>query len=183
MKRRIRIIVAGLLGGVLLSVTGLQTVSAQVSLTETQRKLITSNCVTIKNSLNQLHATDALLRVNRGQIYESMSGKLMNNFNSRLRSNDRDVRGLEVITNGYQNALTKFREDYATYERQLSATIRIDCTTSPDEFHAAVLDARLKRQTVHQDVLRLHRYIDDYRSAVDDFILNDPLLSEETKRQ
>lgn len=179
MKNRTRIVAVGLLGGFLLSFATVPSVLAQqVSLTEAQRQVIKSNCVTIKNTLNQLHASDALLRVNRGQVYESMGSKLMNNFNARLRSNDRDIRGLEVVTTNYQTALTKFREDYRIYEQQLSATLRIDCAVEPDEFHAAVLDTRAKRQTVHQDVLRLHRLIDDYRSAVDDFILNDPLLGE-----
>lgn len=178
MKKRLRIVAIGLLGGILLSSLTMPSVLAQVSLTEAQRQTIRSNCVTVKNSLNQLHASDALLRVNRGQVYESMGSKLMNNFNARLRSNDRDIRGLEVVSGNYQTALTKFREDYRTYEEQLSATLRIDCSAEPDEFHAAVLDSRVKRQTVHQDVLRLHRLIDDYRSAVDDFILNDPLLGE-----
>jgi hypothetical protein len=178
MKKPIRVATIGLLAGILLSFSTVPSVFAQVSLTEAQRQVIRSNCVTIKNSLNQLHASDALLRVNRGQVYESMGSKLMSNFNARLRSNDRDIRGLEVVSGNYQTALTKFREDYRTYEEQLSATIRIDCSAEPDEFHAAVLDSRMKRQTVHQDVLKLHRLIDDYRSAVDDFILNDPLLSE-----
>lgn len=178
MKRRLHIAAIGLLGGILLSSLTMPSVFAQASLTEAQRQVIRGNCVTIKNSLNQLHASDALLRVNRGQVYESMGSKLMNNFNARLRSNDRDIRGLEVVTGNYQATLTKFREDYRTYEERLAGTIHTDCSAEPDEFHAAVLDTRAKRQTVHQDVLRLHRLIDDYRSAVDDFILNDPLLGE-----
>lgn len=178
MKKFIRIGTVGLLGSILLSPMTVPSAMAQASLNEAQRKVIKSNCVTIKNSLSQLHASDALLRVNRGQVYESMGSKLMDNFNARLRSNDREIRGLEVVTGNYQATLTKFREDYRIYEIQLSNTIHIDCTTQPDEFHAAVLDARSKRATVHQDVLRLHKLIDDYRSAVDDFILNDPLLGE-----
>jgi hypothetical protein len=34
------------------------------------------------------------------------------------------------------------------------------------------LDARIKRNTVHEDVTRLNQYIDDYRTAINDFMLN-----------
>lgn len=172
MKLPVRLLVVGLVATVFLSVVSLTKVEAQTILTDEQLQRIAANCQTIKNSLDQLHATDALLRVNRGQIYESMGTKLMNNFNARLNSNGLDTQGLSVVTNGYQLALGMFRADYQSYERQLSAAIRIDCEKQPSEFHFAIEDARDKRNKVHSDVIRLHQYIDDYRSAVNDFLIN-----------
>jgi len=172
MKLRARLIVLSLIATMVFSFVGLQGVSAQSDLSEEQLKRISSNCLSIKNSLNQLHASDALLRVNRGQLYDSIGSKLMNNFNSRLSSNNLDNKGLQATTNGYQTALTTFRNDYQLYERQLTATIRIDCDKSPAEFHNAIEDARVKRAKVHTDVLRLNLYIDDYRTGVNDFLIN-----------
>jgi len=171
MNIRTRLVVFGLIAAVLLSTFGLQKVSA-TDLSDEQLARIGANCLTIKSSLNQLHASDALLRVNRGQIYESMGTKLMNNFNGRLGSNSLDNKGLVAVTESYQTALTAFRNDYRTYEQQLSTAIKVDCVKDPAAFHDAVENARTKRTKVHTDVLRLHQYIDDYRSTIDDFMLN-----------
>lgn len=141
-------------------------------LSDEQLGRIQANCLSIKGSLNQLHATDGLLRVNRGQLYESLGTRLMNNFNSRLGNNGLDNKGLVAVTQGYKSAQTTFINDYISYEQQLSSVIRIDCAKEPRVFHDAVESARVKRAAVHTDVVRLHQYIDDYRSAVSDFMLN-----------
>jgi len=171
MKIRLRLVLFGLITASLLSVFGLYNSHAE-DLSDDQISRIKANCLSIKGSLNQLHASDALLRVNRGQIYESVGTKLMASFSNRLNNNGLDNKGLVVVTNQYQSALTTFRENYQTYEQQLSATIRIDCTREPVAFHNALQDARKDREIVHTDVTRLNQYIDDYRSAVNDFMIN-----------
>lgn len=172
MKMPERLISIGAIAAVVLSLVSFNGASAQTILTEEQLKRISANCLSIKNTLNQLHVSDALLRVNRGQIYDAMGTKLMNNFNSRLTSNGKDAKGLQAITSGYQTALESFRNDYREYESKLSIAIKIDCDKQPSEFHAAIEEARAKRAAVHTDVLRLHQYIDDYRSGVSDFLIN-----------
>ena len=171
MKTHTRLFILVLAAALLLPFFAPRNASA-ADLTDEQLTRISVNCLTIKSSLNQLHASDALLRVNRGQIYESMGAKLMNNFNNRLRSNSLDNKGVSAVTSSYQTALTNFRNDYISYEQQLAAAIRIDCTKDPSSFHDAVENARTKRAKVHTDVIRLHGFIDDYRSAIDDFMLN-----------
>ena len=171
MKIRARLVVFAIIAASLLSVFTLRNVSAE-ELSSEQIDRITANCASIQGSLFQLHASDALLRVNRGQIYESVGSKLMNNFNGRLGNNGLDNKGLIVVTNSYQAGLADFRLDYIAYEKQLSATMAIDCVKSPSEFHTSLESAREKRGIVHTDVLRLNQYIDDYRSAVNDFMLN-----------
>ncbi|MDB5179732.1 MAG: exported protein of unknown function [Candidatus Saccharibacteria bacterium] len=171
MKIRIRLVLFAMIAASLLSVFVLKN-SYAADLSSDQITRIQANCLSIKGSLNQLHASDALLRVNRGQIYESVGTKLMDSFNSRLSNSGLDNKGLVSVANEYQAALTTFRMDYQAYEQQLSATIRIDCTKDPTTFHNALEDARTKRSTVHDDVTHLNQYIDDYRSAVNDFMLN-----------
>lgn len=156
-----------------------QTAHAQsTTLTPEQVEHIRSNCVTTKSTLNQLHASDALLRVNRGQVYESMVSKLMDPFNSRLSNNRLDAKATSLVTSGYRTALDSFRADYKSYEEKLSQAIRIDCANDTEKFYYAIEDARVLRTKVHDDVLKLHRYIDDYRAAVGDFLLNYERLSE-----
>ena len=171
MRRIIFVALASLLTvGLLLPLTG-SSVSAE-DLTPDQIARVKGNCVSIKNSLSQLHASDALLRVNRGQVYESMAAKLMDTFNDRLAGNRLDNKAMTTVTANYRSALTTFRTDYIAYEQKLSEAIRIDCTAQPNTFHAALEQARTLRSKVHDDVVRLHRVIDDYRSSVNDFLLN-----------
>lgn len=172
MKYRILLIGLSLVIAIVAVSVGVRSVSAQTALTDEQRSLIRTNCVSIKNTLNQLKVSDALLRVNRGQVYESMRSKLMDRFNGRLESKSLDNRGVLVVTGSYSSALDDFRTDYVDYERQLAATIRIDCTQDPDSFHASLLQAREKRSVVNEAVVRLHQLIDDYRNAAGDFRLN-----------
>ena len=171
MRRIFFVALASLLTvGLLLPLTG-SSVNAE-DLTPDQAARVKANCVSIKNSLSQLHASDALLRVNRGQVYESMATKLMDTFNDRLAGNRLDNEAMTTVTSNYRSALTTFRVDYIAYEQKLSEAIKIDCTTQPNTFHAALEDARTLRTKVHDDVVRLHRIIDDYRSSVSDFLLN-----------
>jgi len=177
MRRLFFIALASLLTiGLLLPFTG-NTARAD-DLTPDQVAKVKSNCVSIKNSLSQLHATDALLRVNRGQVYESMGTKLMDSFNDRLSSNRLDNKAMTTVTADYRSALTTFRTDYIAYEQKLSEAIRIDCVAQPNTFHLAIEEARALRTKVHEDVLRLHRLIDDYRSSVSGFLLNYERISQ-----
>jgi len=171
MKKRARFALYAIAAVLLLSASGPNN-SYAADLTPEQTDLIKSNCLSIKGSLNQLHATDALLRVNRGQIYESMGTKLMASFNSRLSNNSLDNKGLVAVTTSYRSALATFRTDYQAYEQQIAAAIKIDCTKEPASFHASLESARIKRTIVRTDIVRMNQYIDDYRSAVNDFMLN-----------
>lgn len=162
--------------GILVPITS-QSVQAE-DLTPEQAERVKVNCVSIKNTLGQLHASDALLRVNRGQMYESLGTKLMDTFNSRLGNNRLDNKAMTAVTSSYRTALNTFRSDYISYEQKLSEAIRIDCTTQPNSFHNTLEEARALRSTVHEDVLKLHRLIDDYRSSVSDFLLNYERVSE-----
>ena len=120
MRRSIIVFVASLVTiGLLLPFV---TTSAQADdLSPSEIQLIKTNCVTIKNSLNQLHVSDTLLRVNRGQVYEAMATKLMDAFNDRLGSNRLDNRAMTTVTSRYRTELTNFRADYIAYEQKLSS--------------------------------------------------------------
>ena len=155
-----------------ISLSGLSfiSVNAQDEAVSAKRiEQIKGECVLTKNTLNQLHASDALMRVNRGQIYEAMQTKLMDGFNGRVSNNNLDNTNLTTVTDSYESALDTFRLDYISYEEQLSAAINIDCSKQPVAFYDAVASARTKRTKVHEDVLKLNEYIDQYQAAVGQF--------------
>lgn len=167
-----RIIIIGLLAaGVTLGLASAAQ-AQQASVSEAQQARIRSSCFEIKTNLTQLRTSDALLRVNRGQIYESIANKLMDRFNARLNSNHLDAKAMETVTTGYRKQLTKFREHYTSYADKLSEAIGVNCVDDPVRFYELVTAARKARLQLHDDVSALHSLITDYRNSVGDFLLN-----------
>ncbi len=138
-------------------------------MTEEHIARIRTNCVDAQSSLFQLHATDGYLRVNRGQIYESISTKLMAPFNSRLVLNRIDTGTLLPIASEYESELRAFRQQYIQYEEAMSDVIRIDCVNQPVAFYDKVVDTREKRRLTHESTVRLQQLIERYGSEVDAF--------------
>lgn len=150
--------------------------SNKIGPTKTQIQLVRDNCLTLKTTINQLHTSDALLRVNMGQLYESLSIKLMSGFNNRIANNNFNNDVLTATTNSYNSTLDKFRTDYQAYEEQLSSAISINCNNQPASFYNAISLARNYRDQVHTDILKLNQSITRYQSNLDQFE-NDYLLS------
>lgn len=138
-------------------------------MSEAHIERIRSNCTDVKATLSQLHASDGLLRVNRGQIYDSISTKLMATFNSRASLNRLDATQLVTVASLYERELAAFRTDYKAYEQQMSDILKIDCTKQPVAFYDAIAQARDKRIKVHQHVVALTKQINDYKAAFDAF--------------
>lgn len=157
-------------------------VNAQtVPMTDRQIELIRNSCVSTKSTLNQLHSSDALLRVNIGQSYESMSAKLMEKFNIRVTNNGMNSTGLTLATTNYGLLLDGFRADYITYEKQLSMAIMIDCDAQPVAFYDAVMLARSSRNQIHDDILGLNQSLEQYGLTLDRFEIDNQAKLEGTK--
>lgn len=138
-------------------------------MTDQEIELIRNNCTLTKTTLNQLHSSDALLRVNSGQIYESIATKLMKRFNDRLDNNHYGNANFVSVTDSYESTLDKFRSDYIAYEEQLYRAINTDCQKQPVTFYDTISLARSKRAMVYGDVVSLNQYIDQYRTTVEQF--------------
>jgi hypothetical protein len=138
-------------------------------MTEAHIQRIRANCVDAQSVLAQLHASDALLRVNRGQLYESISTKLMTPFNSRVVLNKLDGARLVSQSAAYERQLDEFRTNYKSYEEVMSKALRINCSNEPVAFYDAVTDARAKRQVVHQTTVTLQKTIQNYKTEFEAF--------------
>lgn len=145
------------------------TLAQETPITDQQIEKIVGNCLITKDTLTRLHVSDAVLRVNVGQIYESIATKLMEGFNSRVSSNNFNEVDLVSATKNYQSMLDTFRSDYKIYEEKLSNTLAIDCSKQPVEFYSAVLLDRTNRNQVRSDVINLNQLIDQYRLSVAQF--------------
>jgi len=170
MKISVKLLSICLVVAIIFSATSLLNVSAEDNtMTNQQIDRISGNCTLAKNTLNQIHASDALLRVNMGQLYESMSTKLMTKFNNRVSNNKIDNSSLSSVTGSYNSTLNTFRTDYKIYEEKLTSAIKIDCIEHPVQFYDAVSLARSDRSRVHEDIAKLNQYIDQYQLAVNQF--------------
>ncbi len=147
--------------------SGCYLVSAQPTLLDAKKQeYIKVNCPATKSTLSRLRQSDTLLRVNRGQLYESIQTQLIEKFNSRVASNRLDGSELRAINKEYNDMLDGFRIDYIRYEEQLSKAINIDCQKQPQNFYEAVLVARGERQKLHEDILKINQIANRYLEAV-----------------
>ncbi len=135
-------------------------------MTDAHIERIRANCVDAQAALFQLHASDAGLRVNRGQIYESISTKLMAPFNIRLVLNRIDGANLVTTASEYERHLQAFRNQYQQYDEAMTALLRMNCVKQPVAFYDAVADTRKKRQLTHETTVELQKTIQKYGDEV-----------------
>lgn len=139
------------------------------TITDAQLVQVRTRCSEIQTTLGHVHANDALLRVNRGQLYERISTKLMVPLNSRIVLNKLDSTSLVTVTAKYETDLKKFRTNYQSYEELLSDTTRINCVNQPTRFYSSLQQARIKRGEVYKNTQDLSMDITDYKQAFDEF--------------
>jgi hypothetical protein len=161
-------------GTLLLAGVAARTVSAQAEppMTEDQINVIRQNCVKAQSTLNELHASDALLRVNRGPLYENISTKLMAPLNSRIALNRMSGLKLTSTTLDYDRQLDTFISDYVQYEEAMSHTLDIHCVNQPVAFYDSLKDTRDKRQKTHADIVALNTSLRAYKANFEDFAKN-----------
>lgn len=142
-----------------------QAYAANAPLSDEHKQRIVAACTATRSSLSQLHRSDASMRVNRGQLYEYISTKLMARFNGRVALNRLDSTALVAATANYEKALATFRDTYQVYEEQLSGVLRTDCKGQPEAFYEGILSARQKRSDVAHAVAELQAALDSYYRA------------------
>jgi hypothetical protein len=129
---------------------------------------VKDKCFYIQSSLRSLHTSDALLRVNVGQLYESVATKLMDPLNARAGLNRYDSLQLVGSAKDYETQLDTFRHSYSIYESAMSRTIGLDCKSKPLDFYTALSETRLDREKVHQDAVVLLSIAEQYSTQVTD---------------
>ena len=154
----------------ILSIAAYMPLHAQsMPMTEAHIEQIRDNCVDAQSTLAQLHASDALLRVNRGQLYESISAKLMTPFNNRVAANKLDGSKLSAQSGAYEHQLDDFRNSYKAYDETMTKSLKINCVNEPVAFYDSVAAARAKREEVHQRTVALQQTIQNYKSQFEVF--------------
>ena len=160
--------VAALLLGAGLFVSAGQA-EAAATITPEKMARIRSRGVENQAALNRLHQTDAFLRNDRGNLYRTISDKLMVPLNRRLASNQLDGGALLTITADYNEAYTKFYDQYIQYDNALTKVLEIDCTREPVAFYNALLTAREKRNELSKTNQTIKNLVRQYGTTFTDF--------------
>ena len=120
--------------------------------------LIRSQCQSIRSTLQRIQHNDALLRVNAGQAYNTISTNLIAKLNSRLALAQIDSSRMVMIA---------FAQQYNEYESNLTALVKTDCTDKPGEFYTQLIKTRDARRQVSESVTTMSKLAADYRVAVE----------------
>lgn len=142
---------------------------AAATITPEKIARIRSRCVENQAALNRLHQTDAFLRNDRGNLYRTISDKLMVPLNRRLASNQLDGGALLSITANYNDEYNKFYDQYIQYDNALSKVLEIDCNREPVAFYNALLTARDKRNELSKINQSIKDLVRQYGAAFTDF--------------
>ncbi len=169
MKIRKLILLSGVFGAVLLAVVSTQTSQAEVVISQKQIRSIQTHCVENQAALNQLHQTDAFLRIDRGNLYRTISDKLMTPLNTRLTANELPNDALVAVTKQFNAQYQQFYKNYITYDTSLSKLLSIDCTKEPVGFYNALIKTREDRQQLSVSNQALVQLIVNYKALFDQF--------------
>ena len=131
-------------------------------ITQEKIALIRERCVENQASLNRLHQTDAFLRTDLGDLYRTISGKLMVPLNQRLVANRLDGGELITVAAEFEAEYDRFYASYIAYDNAMSELLAIDCTKQPVTFYNALLKARAERADVGAHNVRLKQLIVRY---------------------
>lgn len=138
-------------------------------LNDEQISLIKTNCMDVQSTLERVHASDALARVNLGQRYETISTKLMAPLNSRVALNRLDNVELTKTTADFNAEVDNFRSLYQQYEQTMLRAIQINCTNQPVSFYDTITLARNHRTSVHESVAKLTSLLTQYGTQFEAF--------------
>lgn len=170
MRLRVLVVFAFVLGALFL--VPQQQASAVTTIAPEVIERIKSRCVENQAALNRLHQTDAFLRNDRGNVYRTISDKLMVPLNRRIASNQLDGGALLTITSDYNAEYNRFYRAYIDYDNALAAVLDIDCGREPVAFYTALLDAREKRNKLSESNAKIKEHIRGYGVAFSGFKTN-----------
>ena len=160
--------VLALIGGVFLITTAQAKQDEQI-ITDEKVATIRERCVENLAALRRLHQTDAVLRTDRGELYRTISDKLMVPLNKRLVSNRLDGGSLVDLSATFSDQYDVFFTAYFEYDNALSDVLKINCKSEPVTFYNALLQARKKRDVLNQSNQKLLETIRKFDTSFADF--------------
>lgn len=139
---------------------------------------ITMNCLDVKIKLSKIYEQDGLHRVNAGQIYDTVSNRLMAKLNAKIVNDRLDGSDLIKSAAAFEEALVDFREEYHTYGAAMSRLLKSDCKSHQQTFYLHLTEVRNGRKAVHESVTAITTAAKEYLEAFRKF--RDTQLNRDT---
>lgn len=127
------------------------------------------DCLDVKLRLTRVYEQDGLSRVNAGQVYDTISHKLMARLNAKVVDDRLDGGDLVKSTAVFEEALVAFRAEYREYEVALNSLLKSDCQSRQQAFYLALTEVRERRKKVHESVAALRQASKEYYDAFKEF--------------
>ena len=127
------------------------------------------DCLDLKFKLTKVYEQDGLHRVNAGQVYDTMSTKLMARLNSKVAEDRLDGANLVKSAAEFEDSLVQFREDYREYEVAMNRLLKSDCQSRQHAFYLALEEVRGMRSAIHEDIQVLNIAAKDYYGSFESF--------------
>lgn len=153
----------------MLSIAVCSVVSLPASAAEPSESLIKANCQQSQSILNQIEKSDAVIRINRGRVYNDAQD-LLYAMSARLTDNRVSIPNISTIMSDYDHALAEFRKNYNDYDDKLNDLIEMKCAEKPSDFYDQLKDLRDTRKTLGENVKKLDQLIKDYDQAITDHV-------------
>ena len=161
-SRRVGIAVLGIMTGVLLS----DVPAMAIDLNADQKGAISTNCDTIKQTIQQLTRADSKTRVYLGSAYENALTNFIVPLNLRLNKNNKPNATLTSVQSKFADKRQAFNATYTNYMKQVEDLLAINCKTSPEDFYEKLQAARASRATLQQTTLELNSLLHDHIEGV-----------------
>ena len=127
------------------------------------------DCLDVKLKLSKVYEQDGLHRVNAGQVYDTMSNRLMARLNAKIVSDRLDGSELIKAASEFEEALVGFRQEYHTYEVAMNRLLKSDCQARQHAFYIALTEVRTGREAVDVQVKALDEAAKKYYEAFEAF--------------
>lgn len=137
-----------------------------VELDADQKGVISTNCDTIKQSIQQLTRADSKTRVYLGSSYENALTNFIIPLNLRLTKNNKPSAGLTSIQSKFAEKRQVFNDTYTDYMKQVEDLLAIDCRVEPEVFYEQLTKARASRATLQKTTLELNSLLHDHIEGV-----------------
>lgn len=136
------------------------------ALSADQRGVISTNCGSIQQTLQQLAKVDSRTRVFLGSAYENILSRFITPLNLRLVKNNQPSTTLTSIQSDFISGRESFNNSFTSYMQQLEELTSVDCKTNPDDFYTKLETTRAKRAELQKNVVELNSLLHDQMDAV-----------------
>ena len=141
-------------------------VPAALAISETEEKVISASCSSIKDILKTVQKNDAKARVYFGSYYETILTKFITPLNVRLIENNLSSAKLVENQNKFAEGKTIFSSDFIKYQQSLEELVLIDCKSEPARFYEKLVLVRDRRKIMEQDVLKMRSLLSEHVKLV-----------------